>query len=172
MRLNDDLCSLRTPLGTRGDTVKNVMGRGFELVTFMASGRLRSRLRARARSRENRLFRSKTGDFGPHTDHSYPLHPSKTHKKFMLMDSSVGPFIRVGGPFHRDIVAATIRELVECGRVKAAASLTQRGGGWLTNLGDEIALNGASTDFGPPDYNVVQRILSQELPSVKVSVLE
>lgn len=98
--------------------------------------------------------------------------PKNQNKKFMLMDSSVGPFIRVGGPFHRDIVAATIRELVECGRVKAAASLTQRGGGWLTNLGDEIALNGASTDFGPPDYNVVQRILSQELPSVKVSVLE
>ena len=37
---------------------------------------------ARARSRGNRLFRVKTSELGPYTNHNYPLKPSKTHQIF------------------------------------------------------------------------------------------
>lgn len=91
--------------------------------------------------------------------------PAQFSGKFMLVESDVGLLLRTGGPNHRDIMRETQSELVFVGRPKAAQNVQHKGGGWVTQIGEFIVLDGASGDFGYPDYRVVKRLVSQSYPT-------
>lgn len=90
--------------------------------------------------------------------------PEHFNGKFMLLESSVGLLLRTGGPQHRDIMKATRRELACSGRPKAGQDVEQKGGGWVTQMGEFLVLSGASGEFRAPDYRIVKNVVSQAYP--------
>ena len=95
---------------------------------------------------------------------------SKDSEKFMLIEIGGELFFRAGGPRHYDIIMTTKRECVEAGCLKRSSTVTPRGGGFVELYQEGIRLDGASGDYGYPDYPRVKELILSRIPNLLVRI--
>lgn len=96
--------------------------------------------------------------------------PTGSPVKFMFLEVNREPLFRAGGRYHKDILRATISELLDRGMAKAVTTVVPLGGGMIGLEGRGVCLFGESQDFGRADFERVRELIGRHAPNVPVRI--